>query len=158
MSCVLVESQDLPVVRTAVGALVGRGRRLHFHQETDSTREQVLELVGTLPVRAQVVTCIRSHGVTEFNARDACLGEIVSTLQASSVGRLTIESRQDDRDDHRTILRVRQKQPFLSFEHRQGLMEPMLWIADAVAWSFGAGAPWIQRVEPILDRTVELRP
>jgi hypothetical protein len=158
MGCVLIEARHLTTVRRATAALVGDGKRLHFHQELDSMRRLALELIATMPVRVTMVVCTRTHGVSEFHARDACLAEIVRLLQERSVPRLTIESRQDDRDDQRTIVRSRLAEPSLVFDHRQGLREPLLWLADAVAWTFGAGGPWLPLVEPLLDEVTELRP
>jgi hypothetical protein len=111
-----------------------------------------------MPIQVLVTVVSRRHGTTEFAARDACLAEIVRVLQARSVSRLTIESRQDDRDDQRTIVRARAAEPPLLFDHRDGAREPMLWIADAVTWAVGAGGRWLQRAEAILESVVELRP
>jgi hypothetical protein len=158
MGCVLIEARHLTTVRRATAALVGDAKRLHFHQELDSMRRSALELFATMPVRVTMVVCTRTHGVSEFHARDACLAEIVRLLQERSVPRLTIESRQDDRDDQRTIVRSRLAEPSLVFDHRQGLREPLLWLADAVAWTFGAGGRWLSLVEPLIDDVTELRP
>ena len=158
MGCVLIEARHLTRVRRATAALVGDGKRLHFHQELDSMRRSALELFATMPVRVTVVVCTRGHGFSEFHARDACLGEIVRLLQERSVPRLTIESRQDDSDDRRTIARSRLPEPSLVFDHRQVSREPLLWLVDAVTWAFGAGGRWLPLVEPLLDDVKELRP
>ena len=158
IGCVLIEARHLTRVRRATAALVGEGKRLHFHQELDSMRRSALELIASMPVRVTIVVCTRGHGLSEFHARDACLAEIVRLLQERSVPRLTIESRQDDRDDQRTIVRSRRSEPSLVFDHRQGLREPLLWIADAVTWAYGAGGRWLPLVEPLLDGVTELRP
>ena len=158
MVCVLVEARHLTQIRRATASLVGEGKRLHFHQELDSMRRTALELIATMPVRVTVVVCGRRHGVSEFQARDACLAEIVRQLQDRSVPRLTVESRQDDSDDHRTILRTRRPEPSLTFDHRQGQSEPILWVADAVVLAFGAGNRWMPLVEHTVERVVELRP
>ena len=158
MACVLVEARHLTQIRRATASLVAEGRRLHFHQELDSMRRTALQLIATMPLRVSVVVCGRRHGVSEFHARDACLAEIVRQLQDRSVPRLTVESRQDDSDDHRTILRNRRLEPALTFDHRQGQSEPILWVADAVAWAFGAGNRWMPLVEHTVERVVELHP
>ena len=158
MGCVLIEARHLTRVRRATNELAGEGKRLHFHEELDSVRRSALELFASMPVRVTVVVCTRSHGVSEFHARDACLAEIVRLLQDRSVPRLTIESRQDDSDDRRTISRSRLPEPSLVFDHRQGQREPILWVADAVTWAFGAGGRWLPLVEPLLDNVIELRP
>jgi hypothetical protein len=132
--------------------------RLHFHEEVDGKRRESLEFFASMPLRVVVTVVSRTHGTTGFAARDSCLAEIVSVLQARSVTRLTIESRQDDRDDQRTIARARAAEPPLLFDHRDGATEPMLWIADAVTWAIDAGGRWLQQADPILESVVELRP
>ncbi|MEO8264941.1 MAG: hypothetical protein ABI706_05440 [Ilumatobacteraceae bacterium] len=39
MACVLVEARHLTQVRRSTAALVGEGKRLHFHQELDTCAE-----------------------------------------------------------------------------------------------------------------------
>jgi hypothetical protein len=158
MGCALVEARFLASVRAAIVGLADRAKRLHFHQELDRTRRTVLKSFASMPVRVELVSCTRGHGVTEFQARAVCLTEIVLQLQDRSISRLTIESRRDDRDDQRTIAVARRSAPTLVFDHRDGRVEPLLWFADAVTWAFGAGGRCLPLVEPLVDRVVELRP
>jgi hypothetical protein len=102
--------------------------------------------------------CTRTHGVTEFVERDACLSEIVKRLQMLEVSRLSIESRQDDRYVRRTIQRVRSDERLLVFDHVEPIGEPILWIADAVTWAVGSAAPWSNLVEGLVVEIVEVRP
>jgi len=44
----------------------------------------------------------------------------------------------------------------LAYEHIHSSSEPILWISDAVAWSYGAGPDWRRRLDPIIDRVVRL--
>ena len=99
--------------------------------------------------------CHRPHEVTEFEARARCLGYIVSAVQGRSVERLVIESRQDDLDDERTIRRHRQRELRLVFEHRRGVDEQLLWIADGFAWAAGAGPRWREHLGDRLAGIVE---
>ncbi len=91
-------------------------------------------------------------------ARAFCLGGIVAELQQRNVGRVVIESRQDDRDDVVTVTRARTRRPPLVFEHRTGPEEPMLWIADGITWAVGAGPRWRAPIEPIMWAVDELQP
>lgn len=158
MACVLIEARQLTAVRQTVERLGVSGSRVHFNNESRRQKVKVLDAIATMPVEAIAVICHRRHGVSEYNARDICLGAIVGQLQARAVSRLVIESRQDDRDDERTIYASRQPQPRLVFEHRFGAHEPMLWVADAIAWAVGAGGPWSPRIKEVLSDAVELRP
>lgn len=158
MACVLVEARHLAEVRRETAELADSRTRLHFHEELNSKRRVALEAFATMPVSVHVVVCHRQHGVTEFRAREACLSAVVQLLQSQTVPRLTIESRQDDRDDQRTIARSRLSAPPLVFDHRRSVREPLLWIADAIAWAYGAGGVWLPLVRPIINDVTELRP
>lgn len=95
---------------------------------------------------------------SEFVARNMCLSAVVVAVQRREVQRLIIESRDDDREDERHLIRVRQPAPQLIFEHRRANTEPMLWVADALAWACGAGAAWRRRIDRVLVEVIELRP
>lgn len=71
---------------------------------------------------------------------------------------LVLETRQDDRDDERVIMRTRTKEPFMVFEHRPGKLERMLSIADALTWAVGSGHPWTNRFGDVLTDVIELQP
>lgn len=158
MGCVLIAARDLPSIRTAVLSLPTRGRRLHFHDEDDGQRRALLSAVVELPISSFVVVGRRTHGISEFMVREACLARIVNELQARRVARLVVESRQDDSDDARTILRSRAPAPDLTFEHRAAAHEPVLGLADAVTWAAGAGDRWRSMIGPILDHVIQVRP
>jgi hypothetical protein len=158
MGCVLVDAKDLPSIRASLIALPTRGRRLHFHNEDDSRRRQLLAAIVEFPVRAFVVVCRRNHGVSFPAARDACLRAIVQELQARHVVRLVIESREDDRADVRTVVRSRAATPELVFEHRKAGLEPALGLADALTWAAGAGGAWRALVGSIVDEVREVWP
>jgi hypothetical protein len=158
MGCVLIEAKDLPAVRREADSLVLTGGRVHFHNESARRRRDLLVAFAAMPVSAFVVVCQRGHGITEFKARDRCLTAIIERIQTDAVSRLVIESRRDDRDDHRTIHRARAVLPSLVFEHRSARDEPLLWIADGVTWAAGAGAAWRAMLGTILSPIVELRP
>ncbi len=74
------------------------------------------------------------------------------------MAKLVLESRQDDRDDERVILRTREREPSLVFEHRIARHERMLWIADAVTWAVGSGAQWSERLGDVLIDVIETQP
>ena len=40
----------------------------------------------------------------------------------------------------------------LAYEHKDPAGEPMLWVADAIAWCAGAGGTWRARIASILYR------
>jgi hypothetical protein len=134
------------------------GRRLHFHNESAARRRSLLVAFAALPVSAFAVVSVRQPRISEFDARDRCVAAIVERLQAEHVARFVIETRHDDRDDYRTIGRVRAPSSELVYEHRSGVDEPLLWLADGVAWAVGAGGQWPGLLGTTLRSVVELGP
>jgi hypothetical protein len=159
MGCVLVEARHLAVLRPAVEELAtGVAPRIHFNNDSDQQKRRVLDAIAEMPVQVFATVCAKDHSTNEFQARAACLAEIVRRLQRREVAKLVIESRQDDRDDERVITRARTREPSLVFEHRVARQERMLWIADAVTWAVGSGRDWSERLGGVLSDVVEIRP
>jgi hypothetical protein len=150
MGCVLVEAKRLPNVRKAVQELALDGNRIHFHNESKRRRQLILGAFVELPLKVDIVLCQRRHGVSEFDARNACLKSIVERLQTDQVPRLTLESRDDDSDDVRTISRTRSASPSLVYEHRSGELDPLLWVADGLTWAAGAGTYWRELIGAVV--------
>jgi hypothetical protein len=158
MGCVLAQAKDLPQIRSAAESLPTRGRRVHFNNEDDGRRRKLLAATAQLPITSFVVVCQRGHGTTFAAARDACLRAIVEELQERQVVRLVIESRSDDMDDVRTIVRSRSADALLVFEHRAPGFEPALGLADALVWAAGAGGAWTALAAPVLEGIRDVRP
>lgn len=158
LGCVLVEARSLTTVRRALIDVKIANRRVHFTNESPKRRREILQLIASLPVRSFVVLCRRTHGVRETDARSVCVQTVVAQLQRDRVGRLVIESRQDDREDVTSIERMRSAEPRLVFEHRRAKEEPLLWIADAVVWAVGTGGEWNELIEPVFDGVIETAP
>lgn len=108
-----------------------------------------------MPVQVFATVCTKDHSTNEFQARGACVAEIVRQVQGRGVAKLVLESRQDDRDDERVIMRTREREPSLVFEHRIARHERMLWIADAVTWAVGLGHQWTDRLDDVLVDVIE---
>lgn len=158
LGCVLVEARSLTTVRRALIDVKIANRRVHFTNESPKRRREILQLIASLPVRSFVGLCRRTHGVRETDARSVCVQTVVAQLQRDRVGRLVIESRQDDREDVTSIERMRSAEPRLVFEHRRAEEEPLLRIADAVVWAVGTGAEWNELIEPVFDGVIETAP
>jgi hypothetical protein len=157
MACVMAEARHLPELRLAMRALAVH-ERVHFNNESARRKRLVLSAIAEMPIGVFIAVAQRGHGATEFTARNACLTAVVERVQRHDVPRLVIESRDDDREDERHLVRVRQPEPWLVFEHRRASAEPMLWVADAIAWAYGAGSNWRPLIESLVNDVAELHP
>ena len=157
MACVMAEARHLPELRLVMRALAVH-ERVHFNTESARRKRLVLSAIAEMPIGVFIAVAQLGHGATEFAARNACLTTVVERVQRHDVPRLVIESRDDDREDERHLIRVRQPEPWLVFEHRPANAEPILWVADAIAWAHGAGASWRRLIESVVEDVAELRP
>lgn len=73
------------------------------------------------------------------------------------VTRLVIESNQhqDERDRRVLAKELRHTIGTFTYEHLKPAEDPILWVADAVAWCHGAGGDWSRRLRGTI-RCVQL--
>jgi hypothetical protein len=162
VAVVMVEPSDLSSTRTALrGMLLPGSREVHFCKEKDSRRRAIADVVARLPVTVTIYTCEYEH--MEERVRQACIARLTRDLLRVDAHRLVLDSRsaQDgndqDRHDAETIRGVLGKRPsetLLVYEHMTSTSEEMLWIADVVAWYWGAGKHWRQRIVPVISAEV----
>ena len=53
---------------------------------------------------------------------------------------------------------LHRERPDIGYRHERAYDEPLLWAADALAWSWAKGGAWREQVRPLLLRAVELGP
>jgi hypothetical protein len=156
--CAVVVRGDVGRLRTSVRRLCRPGqRRVHFSKESDPRRRSVLSALVELGVQARVYTSPSS--VKE--SREMCLSALIADIAPGGAERLVIESRRtmDHLDDAviKAALR-RSGTGRLTFQHATAHQEPLLWLPDAIGWAVGRGGDWKRRVEPLLEKVVDLGP
>jgi hypothetical protein len=133
-------------------------RRLHFSQESAPRRKALLSRMSRMNVQAAIYECAGK----EAGARRAGIRLVVQDLVAIGARRLVVESREGrDRVDRRTIraaLFDAGAIDRLGYEHMRPSEEPLLWVADAVAWAYGAGQTWRRRVGGIVEVVTRVVP
>lgn len=136
----------------ALRALLKPGqRRIHFNNERDSRRREILAVICTLDLHVAVWV---AKNYPQKVARDLCLTHITVEACQSKISQIIIE--QDDSlmvADRRVIANVMREQSHseLSYVHAAPHEYPLLWVSDAVAWCFSAGGDWKRRVEQLVE-------
>jgi hypothetical protein len=159
LAAAMVIPSDLRRLRTLLRSLLLPGQReLHFKKETPQRRRLVLSRLTHAGVRVGVYR--RSCAQGPEAARQDCLARLTADSLDWNASRLVLDSREDrDIFDVRTIRAALGKYPRasqLTYEHVNGVSEPLVWIADAVGWSYGAGGDWTRRADGIVFRAVDL--
>lgn len=125
-------------------------RRIHFTNESDSSRKNLLSRFAESGVS---VTVYAARGLSDPEARKLCLRTLLDDLAAAQAGRLVIE--QDDSlmaADRRLIQATLRERDYagLRYEHARPADHALLWVSDAVAWCYQARGDWIRRAEPLV--------
>jgi len=150
LAAVLVSPDGIADARATMRAQLVRGtRRLHFVHENDVNRRRALAAIAGLNLRIAIIESPRFE--TQPGQRAAALAILVSLCAEWRVGRLVIERDENVADLDRRVLTEKAsalgRPPWLAFSHVPASQEPLLWIADAVAWSWTRGGGWRRRVE-----------
>jgi len=153
VAVVTIDPRRVDEARRALRSLLLPGQpRLHTAKESPQRRRALLDtLSGIESISAAVWRYRRPQGTDRVAARRLVLGEIARSLVAADVAAWTLDDvhpaqRLRDRDVMGHVV-ARHR---LVYDHRPNHEEPLLWAADAIAWAFGAGGDWRQRVANVV--------
>jgi hypothetical protein len=122
--------------------------------ERPARRKQILASLVQTSIQARVYTTDRR---TEKD-RAACLRRLAVDLIGLGATRLVIESREGRDQNDRHALYPRARDTSMAYEHLRPHEEPMLWAADAIAWTAGAGGHWTKHLRDLLAQLEHVRP
>jgi hypothetical protein len=154
----VIPAAELSTTRSLLlGLRLSGSRRIHFQAESDSRRREILSRL----VAAELRTCVYTGRGKPEKVRQACLAELAADAVKLACASLAPESRGRNLDalDRRAIAQaLRQTGTDTAFEyrHRAPHEEPLLWLPDAVAWSYGAGGDWRRRSAPVVEAVTDL--
>lgn len=129
-------------------------RRIHFRNESDSRRRQILSRMCTLDVRVSV-WIVKQRSDKE--ARPLSLGALAEKAARAGAAQLIIERDESlERADRRLIADAirRAGTSEMQYRHVAPHEHPLLWVSDAVAWCYSNGGDWIRRVDAMVESRV----
>lgn len=142
------------IERTLRGLRAGGRSAIHFNDES-RRRDQLLRAFCELDVRVTVYVMRRTRDTI---ARPALLRTLVDDLIASGASDVVLERDASVELADRRIIRDRLDQlgalGRLTYGHRNRNDQPLLWIADAVAWCQQKGGAWPSKVTPIVSDVI----
>jgi hypothetical protein len=159
IAAAIVEPSQVRRLRQTMRQLLLPGQReVHFQREKPIRRRFLADVIACLPVEVRIYS--RAWCRNDEPARQDCLGRLVRDLIDRGAHRLVIDTRRaQDIHDERTLRRVLGPQPSASklvYEHVDSTTESLLWIADAVAWCYGAGGDWRLRVKAVTTAIIDV--
>jgi hypothetical protein len=144
LCAVEIDMDIAAAVRVAVNRLRLKGQRsIHFLTESDSRKKFILSTFAEISSKA---TCFIARGRPDNFARDLCLKALVASL-CSAEKYVIIFDMDFTRlsADRQTLIMELDKSEMrekVEYRHQEPHHEYLLWLADAIAWSYGRGWPW----------------
>ena len=154
----VISPNNLRTVRQGMRSmLLPRQSRLHFVNESPQRRRILLDAMRELPVRTRLYISAEKEPIARQKAIEALLVDLL----ALGGQRLVIECREASQDERerRLIATAVQRGAApaeLSYNHLRARDEPLLWVADAVAWAYGAGPQWRPRADSLIDHVQDV--
>jgi hypothetical protein len=154
----VIDSADIADVRAAMRShLRGSQRAIHFNSETDAVRRAALATIAAAPVAARVYRY--GTKATDAIAREACIRQIARDARAQGVQRLVIELDTSFVESDELWLREElgsSRNRSLWFDHRPKRADPLLWVADGIAWCLQRDAAWRRLLDGLAVETFDL--
>lgn len=153
-----VSADAIAACRKELRNLLRPGQRsLHFTKESHATRRAALRVIAVSQVEVVVYRVVAK--LPAAIAREACLRQIARDSLAAEPSRIVIERDESvvasDRRWLREELGARRRRS-VEFVHLDKHEEPLLWVADALAWCIQRGRPWTDLIARLSSRVVDL--
>ncbi len=137
--------------RSARDLLLSGQYRLHMAKEQAPRRRLILSMIS----RSSLQVLYAETQGKQHTARADCWSSLVPMMLQHGANRLVIE-RLDGAEiaDQRNISDALAKADALGdivYEHQSHRNEPLLWLADAVAWASGAGGIWVRTIRHLVS-------
>ena len=158
MVAALAVEKDVGRLRRDIRSLVLPGQRsIHFTKERDERKRLILSRFVEFGARAQIFHCATKNDVL---GRERCLTGLVAFAVARSHTKIVIERDESIEQSDRRIL-FREVKHYgltgaLTYSLEAPHREPLLWVSDAIAWSYTKGGDWKRRIEPMIAGVIEM--
>ncbi|MGK0741654.1 hypothetical protein ACSHWG_07215 [Leucobacter sp. Z1108] len=158
MVAALAAEKDVGKLRRDIRSLVLPGQRsIHFTKERDERKRLILSRFVEFGTRAQIFHCATKNDAL---GRERCLAGLVSFAAAQSHTKIVIERDESiEHSDRRILFREVKHHGLtgaLTYSLEAPHIEPLLWVADAIAWSYTKGGDWKRRIEPMVAGVIKL--
>lgn len=154
LAATFIEDADAPRIRKIIQAERRSGQRsIHFKKEDPNRRKQLVAIYERHEIQTYSVTSATKNARA---ARQECFETLIEMAIEKQISRLVIE-----RDDSifkadelmlAVVIKSLGGSGSIGFEHLYRHEEPLLWIADSIAWCENKGGDWRKLITPQIVR------
>ena len=145
----VLPGEQIYLRRTLISQLLAGQRSFHFTKESNRRRTQLVRLLLGLNFRVVVFSI---KGMSNTESRRSLIAEACKNIRKLEISNLVFELDQSCYlNDVKILNEIR---PGVPWDHRERHQEPLLWVADAVAWCVNRGGEWERMVRPMIVQTI----
>lgn len=135
--------------------LPNHGKQFHMYKETTATKKRALSFVAQLDLKFTIVSNYRTE-LSKVQARSECITKLCSLELIQTASFLTFDSTNSWEIDRRILKSAAQSSAyyFPTYRHVSSKSEPLLWLPDIVAWSWGRGSDWKSLISHLVHEII----
>jgi len=154
---IAIQSSDVANCRWQMRKLASEagGSILHFVKERDTTRAAAYRAIAEMPITViliHVPSTVR-HNLAREQAINYVIQRATQTCPRRIVFELDIHALKNDRKLLQSGLKNYRD---IEYQHLGKGDDPLLWVADGIAWAVQRGGRWLAGIEHLIADRVEL--
>ena len=124
------------------------GSSLHMNHANSRKRAKIIKKVMSFDIEVVIAEDL-SFKTRKTQSRQICLRAGFEYAAKNQISRIMLDRSNTTALDLKTYKKVKHKFPHLpkTIYHLPSKQEPLLWLADIFAWSYGAGGYWRKSIE-----------
>jgi len=126
---------------------------LHFTKESDAKRAGAFRTIAAMPLTATIVRV--PAGIRAVPARERAVRTVARLAVAEHPQRLIFELDEASAKNDRRWLREELAGRGIEYDLLGKKLDPLLWIADGIAWAVFKGGKWRAMIDHRIVRTIE---
>lgn len=153
---IAVDSSDVGRCRTQLLKLKRPGQSsLHFTTDSEETKARAYREIAAMPITATLV--LVPSDVKPVPARERAVRYVARRAIEVEPQRIVFErDSAAEVNDRRWLRSELARYPEIEYQHVGKTGDPMLWVADGVAWAVQRGGKWLAMVQHLIVERVEV--
>ena len=146
---IMIKNWNIKIVRKALSDYALRYRsKIHMFNATTGFRKQLLKEVMSYELEIVIIEDLNFR-FRKSLSRQICLRSGFESISKFDIDRIVLDRSNSQEKDLITYQKSSRKFPTLpeNLHHIASRQEPLLWLPDIFAWSYGAGGIWRQSID-----------
>jgi hypothetical protein len=146
---VIVETEKINKIRKSLSHFVkSNHKNIHMFKANKAFKNRILKEVMSYDLQIVIIEDLNFR-YRKYLSRQICLRSAFEFAAEMDVDRIVLDRSSSQEKDLTTYQKSSRKFPTLpeNLHHIASRQEPLLWLPDIFAWSYGAGGIWRQSID-----------